>query len=357
MNLSSFKTHFLKQGFRVLSQVFIIGYIFTICPVPVSALLKTKRLMPEFLSVPAWINSEGLKREDLKGNIAVVYFWNYSCIPCQEVTRRLNKWYKKFDSEGVKIVGIHVPEFEFEKDAARVGLAVKKSKIKYPVALDPESNLNNLYEVREKPTMYLIDWDGNIRYTWTGTGDYPERQKLLLELLRQQGKDPEVKPEKPEKGLNESEIKSPPMYLGYVRLSQLGNQGSAKADLAQVFKLPEVLSLNYFYLTGKWKFQRESLVLISAPSTLRVLYHASKFFLIAGSQSQSALRGEVLFDGAPLTKDNKGKDVVIQKDKSFVLVKDYQPYELVDMSGYYGDHNVEIRFEESGLEAYAIDFR
>src|SRR3989344_2278837 len=226
---------------------------------------------PNFIIIENWINSDPLSIEDLKGKVVLVDFWTYTCINCIRTLPYLKNWDEKYRDKGLVIVGVHTPEFNFEKKYENVLKAVNDYKLKYAVAQDNNYVTWNLYQNRYWPHKFLIDIDGYIRYDHIGEGAYEETEKMIQSLLKErmerlnQKDGIETNMSKPEEVIDVDffNVRTPEIYFGYqFDRGNLGYDGLSPESVAD-FKYPPISHKNYVYLDGKWKYNADNMELLS----------------------------------------------------------------------------------------------
>jgi len=288
---------------------------------------------PDFVGIDAWINSAPLHMSDLKGKVVLVDFWTYSCINCVRTLPYITAWDQKYRQAGLVIIGVHAPEFEFEKNLDNVKAAVAKFNIHYPVALDNSlstwDNFHNLYW----PAHYLIDRSGQVVYTHFGEGDYDITEHNIRALLGVQGETPATKGE--EFG---SFLQTPETYLGYARMGRFVDQNIVQGSVSE-YHFPASLPLNNWALQGKWNIQADKII-SDAPALLRLHFHAKKVFLVMGNANKTPIEVIVKLNGAPVDK---------------VMVNQHTLYQLINQPSA-SDGLLEIEVQSPGLEAYAFTF-
>lgn len=232
---------------------------------------------PEIRGTAAWINSQPLKLADLQGKVVLIDFWTYSCINCQRTQPYLNAWYKKYEQDGLVIIGMHAPEFAFEKVKANVERAVKDAGIQYPVALDNDFATWRAYDNQFWPAKYLIDKAGQVRYTHFGEGEYDETEEAIQTLLGESG-DRVSGSIQTEGGARAGQ--TPETYLGYQRGSNFANRADFKADEAVDYTSQQFLRPNQWTLGGRWTMTAEHSASESASSQLRIKFSAKEVYLV-----------------------------------------------------------------------------
>ncbi len=285
----------------------------------------------------------------------MVLFWTYSCINCQRETPYINAWYDKYHDKGLEIIGIHTPEFDFEKNKANVASAVRKFGIKYPVVQDNNYSTWIAYRNQYWPRKYLIDIDGFIAFDQIGEGGYPEMEKKIQELLAERNQRLGIKEiiptgiAKPKAiEMNGSKVKSPETYFGSARNDLLGNGIPHFAGIQQ-FQLPRSFSENTFYLGGSWAFSGQFAENKAPGALVTYIYNSKNVYLVA--RSDKPVKIKVLKDGKPLGAD-AGADVGVD---GYVTVKDARLYKLIEGSDY-GRHTIELIIREPGAMLFTFTF-
>jgi len=235
---------------------------------------------PELKNIAAWINSDPQTIASLKGKVVLIDFWTYSCINCIRTQPYLNAWHDKYLSEGLVIIGVHAPEFAFEKVPKNVEKAVKDANIKYPVALDNDFATWQAYKNRFWPAKYLIDKDGQVRYTHFGEGDYDITESTIQTLLKEAGNQVSKPIEKSSSPSATKDGQTPETYLGYSRGERLANAKEFKADQAVEYRLITNLGKNEWSLGGKWQINDESSQALNDGSKLSLNYSAREVYLV-----------------------------------------------------------------------------
>ncbi len=289
---------------------------------------------PEFESIQAWINSEPLTLAGLRGKVVVLDFWTFSGIHCLRTLPHVKAWYDAYRDDGLVIVGVHTPEFAFERDPGNVRRAVRDHGISYPVALDPEFGTWQAWDNQYWPAKYFVDRAGRIRYAHFGEGDYEESERVIRELLAEDEGDPvsdAIADETP------SGPQTPESYLGYGRIDRfLGS--TIQPDREADYEIPRSVPLHGLAYGGRWTVEAERIV-AGEQATLRLNFLGSDVFLVLGTAGDPE-RVEVALDGQPV-----GAVTVTQDDI----------YTLARIPGEKGEHMLDLRFSP-GTEAYAFTF-
>ncbi|MBI4090692.1 MAG: redoxin domain-containing protein [Candidatus Komeilibacteria bacterium] len=309
------------------------------------------------ISTPdGFINTDAITISGLIGKkVILVDFWTYSCINCQRTTPYLNAWYDKYKDDGLEIIGVHTPEFEFEKKYGNVQQAVTNEQIAYPVVLDNDYSTWQAYGNRYWPRKYLIDIDGFIVYDHIGEGAYEETeqkiQAALAERMTRLGLTDSVETSiaQPE-GTYDPKAQSPEIYFGASRNQYLGN-GSANKAGVQNFTAPKTVTPNTLYLSGTWDISDEFAQTKSAGAAALFQYTAQKVYMVASGDSP--VKVTVLIDGTAVGS-LAGADV--DPATSTVTIHDERLYSLIDDPGGLSSHTLELIPETPGLQAFTFTF-
>jgi len=299
---------------------------------------------PEIRGIEGWLNSDPIKISALKGKVVLIDFWTYSCVNCTRTLPYITKWDETYRDKGLIIIGIHAPEFEFEKNSENVQNALKAHNIKYPVALDNKLDTWINFQNRYWPAHYLIDKAGNVVYTHFGEGNYDKTENNIRHLLGLN---------KSEKIISETENfiqnQTPETYLGFTRTRNFASNEKLKNGIAK-YSLPQFLSSDNWALFGKWKIEAEKITSQQVGTKLQLNFTAKKVFLVLGSSTQKPIFATIKLNGKPLGKF-AGKDV---KKNQITIIK-HDLYELVNQDSA-KNGLLEITTAEAGLEAYAFTF-
>jgi thiol-disulfide isomerase/thioredoxin len=316
---------------------------------------------PEFSGITSYINTNETNLSELKGKVVLVDFWTYSCINCIRTFPYLVDWNQKYSDKGLVIVGIHSPEFEFEKNIDNVKQAVTRFGIKYPVLLDNDHGTWNAFQNSYWPRKYLIDSEGYIRYDHIGEGGYVETENAIRNLLAERSNQQGIEIS----NLNQTklnipgaasvdfnQIKTPELYFGYqYARDQLGNIEGFKPENAVNYTTPgSNLEPNVIYLQGLWKNNPDGMELVGPEGKITLLYSAKSVNIVAGGKGEVAVKE----DGKDTQTNNpsKGNDV----DANGMLSIDGQRlYNIADHTNY-GNHNIEISAKGPGFKIYTFTF-
>ncbi|MBI1174326.1 MAG: redoxin family protein [Sideroxydans sp.] len=306
---------------------------------------------PQFARMDHWLNSPPLTMQSLKGKVVLVDFWTYSCINCVRTLPYITAWDKKYRDQGLVIVGVHAPEFEFEKKLANVQAAIAQHGIHYPVALDNNLDTWGNFNNRYWPAHYLIDRDGKVVYTHFGEGEYDVTENNIRYLLGLKGSatataaapvaadDSGYSPEQ-----------TAETYLGYGRAESFGGKQRVAHDALHDYRFPAALPAGNWVLSGKWNVAAEKITAGKQGAALRLNFKARKVFLVLGTASGQPLHASIRLNGKALD-GNAGKDA----PAGTVTVGRNTLYELIDQKTMHSGL-LEIQAQEPGLEAYAFTF-
>jgi thiol-disulfide isomerase/thioredoxin len=295
----------------------------------------------------------------LIGNkVILLDFWTYSCINCVRTIPYLNAWYAKYKDYGLEIVGIHTPEFDFEKQIANVQNAVAEYGIHYPVILDSNYGTWDAYNNLYWPNEYVIDMAGYIVHNQVGEGNYAESeaeiQKLLMQRATVLGLDPNAVPTGTVDvaAANLNEINSPETYFGAERNALLAN-GTSLVNGDQTLTTPaaDSVQLNQLYLGGKWDFEDQYATNLGAGATITYEYDAGNVYMVAAGGASGTVV-DVMQDGQPISAADAGSDVHNGK----ITISGNQLYNIVKNSDGGGEHTLELIVESPGLQAYTFTF-
>ncbi len=308
--------------------------------------------MPEFASISAWINSAPLTAAQLRGKVVLVDFWTYSCINCIRTLPYVTSWQEKYGDKGFTVIGVHTPEFAFEKSEANVRQAVGRFHITYPVALDNAYGTWNAYGNQYWPAHYLFDAQLRLRHAHFGEGAYEETEKDIQALLQEAGQDAAMPVTRIDDKTDFGKIASPETYLGYARLTQLDPSERPVKDAYATYRTGASPALNGFTYSGEWQIGAEH-ALSGKDAGLRYRYRAANVNLVLGGGRK---RVEATLDGKPVPERLRGSDLHADASGATSAEIDGQRlYDLIDGAGLYEEHLLELHFDP-GVEAYALTF-
>jgi len=314
--------------------------------------------LPDLSGAVAWLNSPPLNRDQLKGHVVLIDFWTYSCINCLRSIPYVRAWADRYKDSGLVVIGVHTPEFAFEKDLDNVKRAVAEFKITYPVALDDDYKIWKAFNNSYWPADYLIDATGKIRHHHFGEGKYDETEEQIQELLKEHNGQLSVNglvkvAATGAEAAPDSDVESPETYVGYDRADSFLSPGGFKQDVAHVYSLPKHLELNQWGLSGNWTDHKQVASLDSTRGKIVYRFHARDVHLVLGPAANGKpVRFRVLIDGkAP--GENHGVDTDAQGDGKIV---DHRLYQLIRQKDPIEDRTFEIEFLDPGAQAFAFTF-
>ena len=260
---------------------------------------------PELTDTGEWFNSPPLKLADLKGKVVLVDFWTYSCINCIRSLPYLEAWYKAYKDTGFVVIGVHAPEFEFEKKADNVAQAVKDYKVTYPVVQDNDLATWRAFNNHYWPAHYLIDKDGRVRREHFGEGEYNQTERAIRALLAEAGDHaPNDMTVTGPVTVPVSADQTPETYLGYERGANFANRNEFKADQTAHYTLANDLGNNEWSLGGNWKIGPQDSVADGENSTLRIKFSAKEVYLVMDGPGSAAVT--MTIDGKAVTATHNG---------------------------------------------------
>ncbi|MEJ2565177.1 MAG: cytochrome c biogenesis protein DipZ [Gammaproteobacteria bacterium] len=308
--------------------------------------LRSPYPAPQFSGIVDWLNSPALNMRELRGKVVLVDFWTYSCINCVRTLPYLKDWYRKYHKSGLVIVGVHSPEFEFEKKIDNVKAAISRYAIHYPVALDNKLGTWANFHNRYWPAHYLINRDGMVVYTHFGEGDYGVTENNIRFLLGLSGRGTPVSAQAPSFTLGQT----PETYLGYARSERFASRQPVVRDASSRYSFPGFLSENHWALSGKWKISPQKIVAEETGAALRLNFKARRVYLVLGTLAGKPVRVTVRLNGESVG-NNAGKDA----PGGIVTIDSNTLYELIDQKTP-RNSLLEIKAEAPGVEAYAFTF-
>lgn len=314
--------------------------------------------LPPLDGAVQWINTAPLSSEQLRGKVTLVYFWTYSCINCIRTLPYLRAWAEKYKDQGLVVVGVHTPEFAFEKTPDNVRRAIADFRIGFPVAVDSDYRIWRAFNNSYWPAAYFVDGRGNIRHHQFGEGDYARSEHVIQALLAEAGNASVaggvVTPEAPgaQAAPDLDNVRSEETYVGYRQASNFASPGGIRQDATHQYSVGS-LSLNQWGLAGQWTVGAESTTLDRADGSIVYRFHARDLHLVLGPAPDGrAVRFVVKIDGkAP--GDSHGADTDAAGNGAITQTRLYQ---LVRQAGTVGEHAFEIRFLDPGAHAYAFTF-
>jgi cytochrome c biogenesis protein CcdA/thiol-disulfide isomerase/thioredoxin len=326
---------------------------------PASKALPVEGSLPSLAGGVEWLNSPPLTPDELKGKVVLVDFWTYSCINCLRSIPYVRAWADKYKDQGLVVIGVHAPEFAFEKNIGNVKQAVAKLRIDYPVAVDNDYAIWRAFNNEYWPADYFIDAKGQIRHHFFGEGDYAESEKVIQQLLAEAGKGNlpvdmvSVSATGAEAASDAADVKSPETYIGFARSENFASPGGAVGDTPHVYSTGDLKPLNNWGLSGDWTIGGQSATLNKTDGAIAFRFHARDLHLVLGLGADGKpVRFRVTIDGAA-PGESHGADINADGEG---LVTDHRLYQLVRQSGPIMDHTFSIQFLDPDVQAYAFTF-
>ena len=326
---------------------------------PAAEVLPVEGQLPSLGGAVEWLNSPPLSTQDLRGKVILVDFWTYSCINCLRAIPYVEAWAKKYRSQGLVVIGVHAPEFAFEKNLDNVRRAVKDLKLDYPIAVDNNYAIWRAFNNQFWPAHYFIDAQGRIRHHHFGEGEYDQSEKVIQQLLGEAGKQNvssdvvSVAAQGAEAASDMSDVGSPETYIGYERAKGFASSGGAVQDQPHLYTEAAPLARNQWALNGDWTVKGESATLDQPVGSISYRFHARDLHLVLGPDGAGKpVRFRVLIDGkAPL--EEHGADVDAQGNGT---ITGQRLYQLIRQNRPISDHDFRIEFLGPGAQAFAFTF-
>ena len=314
--------------------------------------------MPDLDGAAAWLNSAPISSKSLRGKVVLVNFWTYSCINSLRELPYVKAWAAKYKDAGLVVIGVHAPEFGFEKEPANVKTAVSDLKVVFPVPLDSAHSIWSAFHNEYWPADYIVDAKGRIRYHHFGEGDYAKSERVIQTLLKENGAT----------GLDESavritaegaeappseDVRSPETYVGYAHAENFASPEHMARDSRKTYSPPSKPALNQWGLGGSWNIGAESGTLESAPGKIVFRFHSRDVHMVLGpAKNGKPVRFKVTLDGAA-PGDNHGVD---SSPDGMGEVRQPRMYQLLRQKGGVQDRTFEIEFLDPGAEVFSFTF-
>jgi thiol-disulfide isomerase/thioredoxin len=321
--------------------------------------LPAEGRMPSLDSATEWVNSPPLTAAHLRGHVVLINFWAYTCINWLRTLAYLRAWAEKYKDQGLLVIGVHTPEFDFERDLDNVRRAVRAMGIDYPVVIDSDYGIWNAFENRYWPSFYFVDAQGQIRHHRFGEGEYEQSEIVLQQLLTEAGSGGteqqlvSVDATGVEAAADWASLWSPENYLGYQRTENFASSDGALFDRRHVYAAPTQLRLNHWALAGDWTIKRQAIVLNEAKGRIAYRFQARDLHLVMAPTAPGApVRFRVRIDGQPPGAAH-GTDV---DDQGNGTVTEPRLYQLVRQPRPVSERTFEVTFLDPGIQACAFTF-
>jgi len=334
----------------------------TLAAVRFGMIASAKTLPGELWSLgkaTTWLNSQPLTAAELQGKVVLVDFWTYSCINWRRQLPYVRAWAEKYKDHGLVVIGVHAPEFSFEKDIDNVRWAVMDMRIQYPIVIDNDQAIWRAFNNEYWPALYFADEQGRIRHHVFGEGQYEQSETVIQRLLAKAGKSGipsgvvSVDAHGAEADADWNELGSGENYVGYGRTENFASPGGTKADKAHVYAAPGHLSLNAWALSGDWTMGREAVVLNQPDGRILYRFHARDLHLVMGPAApKTSVRVRVLIDGQ-VPHAAHGVDV---DDQGNGTITEPRMYQLIRQPAPIADRQFEIQFLDAGAKAFSFTF-
>ena len=315
--------------------------------------LPVESALPSLDGATGWLNSEPLTREDLRGKVVLIDFWTYTCINWLRTLSYIRAWAQKYEMQGLVVVGVHTPEFPFERDVDNVRRAAEEMAVEYPIAVDSEYEVWRAFANQYWPAAYIADAEGQIRHHHFGEGEYEGQERVIQRLLGVDVDLVSVAPSGFEAQADWSNLETPETYLGYEQAQSFASPGGASFDEAHSYATPDRLALNRWALAGDWTVGDRACVLNQGKGEISFRFHARDVHLVMGPPERGTpVPFRALVDGEAPGADH-GLDVDEHGDG---VVAEQRLHQLIRQQGPFGDRTLEITFLAPGVEVYAFTF-
>ena len=326
---------------------------------PRSASLPVEGTLPSFSGATTWLNSEPLTPQALRGKVVLVDFWTFTCINWQRTQPYVRAWAARYKDQGLVVIGVHTPEFAFEKNVDNVRPALKMFGVEYPVAVDSGYAIWNAFGNQYWPAVYIADAKGNIRHHQFGEGEYETTEAVIQQLLREAGYSgiaegyAQVDARGSEVAADWEDLRSPENYLGRDRTEGFVSSGGGSLGKSRNYVAPRSLKLNQWGLGGEWTMSADAITLDKPNGRIVYRFHSRDLHLVMGPPSgKPPVRFRVLLDGRPPGSAH-GTDV---DEQGYGTVAEQRLHQLIRQTKPIADRLFEIEFLDPGVEAYAFTF-
>ena len=321
--------------------------------------LGEKAPLSSLAGAPMWLNSQPLTAAELRGKVVLVDFWTYTCINWRRQLPYVRAWAEKYKDKGLVVIGVHAPEFSFEKNVDNVRWATKDMRIDYPVVIDNDHAIWRAFDNEYWPALYFVDGQGRIQHHAFGEGEYEESESVIQRLLIGAGaagigsEFASVDARGAEATADWRELESEENYLGYERTQNFASPGGIKAGQRHLYDPGGQLKLNHWGLSGEWTVGAEAIALNQPDGRIVYRFHARDLHLVMGpSAAKAPVRFRVVVDGQPphnahgVDVDEKGNGTVVES----------RMYQLIRQTPPISDRQFEIQFLDAGVEAFSFTF-
>jgi thiol-disulfide isomerase/thioredoxin len=299
-------------------------------------------------------------RDSLKGKVVLIDIWDYTCVNCIQTLPYIKEWNNRYKDKGLVVIGVHAPEFEFEREPKNLDSAVKQFGLNYPIIADNEYEIWNSLANQYWPAKYLFDKNGILRTQHFGEGEYQEFEAFLQKILLERDStidlpelvQPVRETDKPGAVCYRA---TPETYVGFAR-NHLGNAKDDEINKPHIFRAPASLTKDILYLDGPWTIKREyAQPAGTAPASLAMDYQAKEANLVIHPLAESGFKIEVTQDGKPLAKEDRGADVIEEGGKTMIVVQQPRMYRITNNADF-GRHTLRLTSSSPSFGAYAFTF-
>jgi thiol-disulfide isomerase/thioredoxin len=338
------------------AKLLLLASLVALAPAIASA--EEKSTLQRFEATKSWLNSPPLGAAELRGKVVLVDFWTYTCVNWLRTLPYVRAWADKYKEQGLVVIGVHTPEFPFEKDLDNIRRAVEVMRVAYPVAIDSDYAVWRAFSNDAWPAVYLIDAEGRVRYRHLGEGAYERTETTIQQLLAEAGNGDiarqlvTIEARGLETAADWANLRSPETYLGSEQTGNFASPGGTGLGERRVYSAPARLALNSWALAGDWTMKPGSVVLNKAAGRIVYRFHARDVNLVMGPAHAKAARFRVLIDGqAPGAAH--GGDV---DEQGHGVVTQARTYQLVRQATPIVDRTFEIEFLDADAEAFDFTF-
>jgi thiol-disulfide isomerase/thioredoxin len=321
--------------------------------------LPVEGALPSFAGAITWLNSEPLTPQGLRGKVVLVDFWTYTCINWQRTEPYVRAWAAKYKDQGLVVVGVHTPEFGFEKNLDNIRPALGRFRIDYPVVVDSDYAIWNAFNNRYWPAIYIADGNGRIRYHQFGEGEYERTEGVIQQLLREAGYSGmgndavQVDARGSEAPADWDSLRSQENYLGFEQAQGFASPGSVPVGKSRAYAAPSSLRLNQWALSGVWTVNPGAVTLDKPNGRIVYRFHARDLHIVMGPSTRgSSIRFRVLLDGKPPVNAH-GSDI---DEQGYGDAREHRLYQLIRQQKPIADRLFEIEFLDPGIEAFVFTF-
>jgi thiol-disulfide isomerase/thioredoxin len=326
---------------------------------PAAVQLPIEGELPSLGGATGWLNSPAVTAAGVRGKVVLIDFWTYTCINWLRTLPYVRAWAEKYKSQGLVVIGVHTPEFAFEKDVDNVRRATKDMRVNYPIAIDSDYAIWRAFKNEYWPALYFVDAQGRIRHHHFGEGEYEKSERIIQQLLADAGiggigrELVSVEARGAEAAPDWGSLKSSENYAGYDRTENFASPGGAVLDKRRVYAAPARLRLNQWALSGDWTVGKQATVLNTANGRIAYRFHARDLHLVMGPAARGTSgRFRVLIDGKP-PGAARGIDV---DDQGYGTVTEQRLYQLIRQPKPIADRLFEIEFLDPGVGVFAFTF-